>query len=238
MRRFTFYILVAVLAFGVGSLITLNFYFQNDAGEITNESINSEEHSDAIPEFSDVSSNKDNKEIYPVCTNKVVLSLWKDLKTDKKYEKWKEVFEDESNCLEKMFKVETFDLNADGKNEFLVRGNDIEFCGATCNCDFWIYRKSGEKYYKILSGYSYLDNRNIFSQIEKSRNNKYKDILLEVRVQRNAHAYRLYKFDGKQYRERKCSINQWNELKPEEKIKTMTCREFEKRNYKIFDEFK
>jgi hypothetical protein len=231
MCRYRFYILICLFTFGISSLITFQFYFQDKINE-TSEEI--EEVSINLQEKIDTNSIKESEQIInPVCTDKVVLSLWNELKTDKKYEKRKEVFEDESNCLEKMFEVEAFDLNGDGKNEFLVRGDDIGFCGATGNCDFWIYRKISKKYQRILTGYSYLDGRDILSQIKKSKTNKFKDILLEVRIQRNAHAYRLYKFDGKIYKEKSCNINQWNELNPEEKTKIISCRKFERKNYKL-----
>ncbi len=231
MRPYTFHIIIALLTFGVGSLIAFQFYFQNKTNQSFNENkevlINSQNKTDGK------SIKESEQNSYPVCNDKAVLSLWNGLKTDRKYEKWKKTFEDESNCLEKMFKLKPFDLNDDGRNEFIIRGDDIGFCGATANCDFWIYRKVGEKYHRILSGYSYLDGRDIFSQIKKSRTNKFKDILLEVRVLRNAHAYRLYKFNGKNYKEERCNIIQWDELKTEEKNKTMSCREFERNNPKL-----
>jgi hypothetical protein len=233
MRRYTFYIFTALLTFGISFSFVLIYYFQSKVPEnrikTTDKLVNYEDKTNE----NFTSPADSGKESSFGCKDEIRKYLWSELKTDKKYGKWKNIFEDESNCSEKMFKVEAVDLNNDGKDEFLVRGDDAGFCGATANCDFWIYRKIGEKYHRVLSGYSYLDGRDISSQIKKSKNNKFKDILLEVRVERNAHAYRLYKFDGKKYKEKRCRIDQWNELEPEAKSKIVSCRTFERNNYKL-----
>ena len=233
MRRFTLYILVALLAFGIGLSFVLIFYFQNR----NNENINK------ISEISINYPNKSNSELklstdlpkenFSICKDEIRLFIWNELKTYEKFKKWQEKLKDANNCLEKMFEIKIFDLNKDGKNEFLIRGDDMSFCGITGNCDFWIIEKANGEFRTLLSDYSYLDGQDVFSQIEKSKSNKYKDILLEVRVQRNAHAYRLFKFTGKKYKESKCEIHQWNELNPEQKTKVITCKEFEKVNYKL-----
>lgn len=219
MRRFAFYGFIALLTFGVGSFIAVNLCFHYKQEKTSSEKLQTLEK----PQ-NPISMKETKPNISPVCTDEVLLSLWNDLKTVDKYEN--------RNCLKEMFNVEAFDLNSDGKKEFLILG-DIGFCGMSGNCSFWIYRKFGNKYQNILTGYSYLDGRDIFSQIKKSRTNKFKDILLEVHLFRGAHAYRLYKFDGKNYEDERCRVHQWNEAKPDEKIKIMTCKEFEKSNYRL-----
>lgn len=235
MRRFIFYISVGLLTFGVGCFLAYVFQYCYVSEESTiNKKVLPNNPKQKVGNLAALSIKGKSRLADPVCESQPLKSLWNELKKDKVFEDWlgwKKSFSEDDNCAD-LLRIEIFDLNSDGAYEFLVRG-DSSFCSMTCNCAFWVLKEKNGKFQIILSGNSYLDGRDILSQIQKSRTNNFKNILLEVRVQRNAHAYKLYKFDGKKYRERNCNIHQWNEFEPDEKTKIMNCREFEKKNYKL-----
>lgn len=233
MRRFSLYLLTASLTFGVSSILMSALYFCLIPGKKTvSEKITVPDKDLSGGNEAKLSAKSKTRLASPVCKDQTLSSIWSELKNDEVFKDWlgwKKSFSRADKC-EELLRIETSDLNGDGVNEFLIRG-DSSFCGATCNCAFWVLRKRHEKYQIVLSGNSYLDGRNIRSQIKETKTNEFKDIELQVRVGRNAHAYRLYRFDGKKYQDRRCRIHKWNELKPEEETKIMSCRKFERENH-------
>jgi hypothetical protein len=90
------------------------------------------------------------------------------------------------------FRLDRFDLNGDGVQEYFVVG----FCSAVGNCDLWVLRKTRQGYAQLLIGPT--------AQVictRRTRTNGY----LDLEVSRHGSAFdssvTVYKFDGEKYKE-------------------------------------
>lgn len=99
--------------------------------------------------------------------------------------------------------VETIDLNHDGKPEFLVEGVlGGMLCGAS-NCPSWIYRKTRDGYSLLLS------ESGSGISVEKSSTNGYRDLRNSGHYSASETYVTIYRFDGRKYRARDCSIQEY-----------------------------
>jgi hypothetical protein len=113
--------------------------------------------------------------------------------------------------------VETIDLNHDGKPEFMVEGVlGGMLCGAS-NCPSWIYRKTRDGYSLLLS------ESGSGISVEKSSTNGYRDLRNSGHYSASETYVTIYRFDGRKYRARECSIQDYvgNRLR----IKPQKCAE-------------
>ena len=102
------------------------------------------------------------------------------------------------NCSDR-FRVERVDFNHDGEPEIVVRGSGRYFCSPTGNCDFWIYRRTESGYEPLLltGNVSQFYFYGTFS-------NGYRDIVTAMHGSAGDSDLSVYRFDGTQYRLVRC----------------------------------
>ena len=212
MRRFGFYILVALLTFGIGSLIALNLYWNLNSGspktiktQIPTPTF-TEEKSWERPWKIPVQSIQE-KEVptKPFCNEAKILPIWNQLINDKTFKDWEVSSRDSLDCAE-MLDVKKIDLNRDVQKEILLRGKNFNLCSAVGNCAFWIYEKKGKKYRKLLDSTDFGEITVMGSQVKKSKTKGYFDILLKGHMTASDTTYEFYKFDGTKYKQSKCLV--------------------------------
>ncbi len=117
MRRFVFYILVTLLTFGVSSLIALKFHWKNNEkpannNDLTQTKIESETGKELGYDFAaqqiEQVSFENEKRPKPFCKDKRISSVWKELKKDKIFKDFEEVFYVNSDC-QAMLEVKEID---------------------------------------------------------------------------------------------------------------------------------
>lgn len=93
-------------------------------------------------------------------------------------------------------KMEAYRVQNGGSFLVAVRGRSSCFCGATGNCEFWVYRPQRGKYEIIL----HADMVNNFGFL-KDRTDRYRDLVLWSHGSAFRSPARLFQFDGKEYKE-------------------------------------
>jgi hypothetical protein len=81
-----------------------------------------------------------------------------------------------------------------GRFVIVVWGRSSCYCGATGNCDFWIFRKANGKYIRILETHSVRDYGFVSNQT-----NGYRDLVVWSHGSAYQSSVRLFHFDGEQY---------------------------------------
>jgi hypothetical protein len=239
MRRVSFYFLVALLAFGIGSFITIAFHWLNDDKPQTAknqanfsskfEPVQSYSIKETDEMLSKTTSQKRVKE-NPYCSEAKILPLWNELIKDKDFQSWWKDSVNSLDCVE-MFEIKEVDLNIDGRKEILLRGKNMNLCDAVGNCGFWIYEKKGDKYKKLLSSTDYIDITKIGNQVRKAKTNNYSNILLKGHLSGVDTEYTSYKFDGQEYKKTKCLVHTYVPgTMDNPKHEFISCREWEKRD--------
>ena len=128
------------------------------------------------------------------------------------------------DCAE-MLEIKPVDLNADGAKELLVRGK-YDLCGATGNCNFWIFAKRGERYRKLLSSSDYFEGRELGDQIVRSKTNGYRDISVKGHITASDTSYQNYRFTGHNYVASRCVVESY--LFSMNRRQIVNCKEFER----------
>lgn len=203
------YLLVALLTFGIGSFIALNFYGkgQNEPRNIENPEIKQPDFSSkikpvksySIKEYEQIfSAASPKKEVpqNPFCRDTKILPIWNQLINDKTFKDWEADSRDSLDCSE-MLDVKQLDLNRDGQKEILLRGKNSNLCSPVGNCAFWIYSKNGKKYRKLIHSTDFWEITKMGNQVRKSKTKGYFDILLKGHMSASDTNYDFYKFDGK-----------------------------------------
>lgn len=249
MRRYTFYILVFLIALIIGCLLGIRYF--SESIEETQTIKQTENHTkflvkevdgkwQLVPTKEIPATKVDstlNDEIFetqnkepkkPFCKDKRILPVWKLLLKNEYFGERTNLTFNEPNCA-KMFEVLFFDLNRDGQKEILLRGNLSDLCGATGNCGFWIFGKVGKNYRKLLSASDYVDIIKMGNQIKQRRTNGYRDILLKGHWNASETNYGHYKFINEKYKLVKDLINACFPCSGDNaKWKMITWKEYEK----------
>lgn len=98
-------------------------------------------------------------------------------------------------------KFKAKDLNGDRHPEFLVYIEHRDFCGMGFNCDYWVFRRRGNNYHPIASGYPVL-------RVASTVTNGFRDLESQGRMgacvlpdgNQGRHIYlTVFKFTGKVY---------------------------------------
>jgi len=93
-------------------------------------------------------------------------------------------------------KMDAYRVQNGNETLIAVRGRSTCFCGATGNCEFWVYRSHRGKYEIIL----HADMVNNFGFL-KDRTDGYRDLVLWSHDSAFRSPARLFQFDGKEYKE-------------------------------------
>ena len=233
MRRYTFYLSVALLAFGIGSFVVFKFYWLTDKNEIIVEKTNSTTETQSekyIPSGFGIGSGERrlNEPVYvskqykPDCSDRKILPVWKQLIKDKDFREAAKDFYMHADCAE-MLDVKKIDLNDDGQKEIVLWGNNGNLCGATGNCNLWIYENKNGKYKLLLQAVAYNDELKWF-EAKKVKANGYRNLLLKTHMSGYETEYVYYKFNGNEYLNNKCLMYVY--AMSEEKPSIMTCKEY------------
>ena len=98
-------------------------------------------------------------------------------------------------------RFETKDLNGDQEPEFLVYIEHRDLCGMSFNCDYWVFRRQGNSYRLIASGYPVL-------RVARTVTNGFRDLESQGHLgacvlpdgTTGRHIYlTLFKYTGKKY---------------------------------------
>ncbi|HVE58620.1 MAG TPA: hypothetical protein VNB22_17430 [Pyrinomonadaceae bacterium] len=229
MHRYPFYLMCALVTFGVGLFVSIGFYLKpfekNDTAEAQKRTENVVPRGSFVeePVFYETSQEPadDEKEI-PVCRDKRLTPLWNELKKDKTFRESVDYFDVDADCSE-MLELQKTDLNGDGQKEFILWGSNLKLCGGTGNCHIWIYEKKKGKYKLLLQSVAYNDASKWFEP-KKAKSNGYRNILLKTHSTAAETTYQFYKFNGAKYVEYKCLMYKYtlDEKKPSIK----PCREY------------
>lgn len=205
MKRYIFYLFVALLTFGIGSYFALKLLWtsnlQTSASPQFLKNISKKtDFKSTFPKPFDSSQIQEEKPTKPFCYDKDILPVWKVLLKDKYF--WAQSpfsLEGKLGC-EDLLEIKRVDLNHDGNKEILVRAINGNLCSAVGNCRFWIYETNGGKYRKLLDETDYTDVSKLGEQILKTKTNGYSDILLKGHFTAADTTYGFYRFDGKKYK--------------------------------------
>lgn len=163
------------------------------------------------------------------CYDHYILPIWQELKKDEDFIDRLNAMGGTLNCSD-MLEVKAIDLNRDGRLEFLVRGKDFQFCGATGNCKFWAFEKRGARARVILSASDYGENTPLGDQVQRSRTGGYANLLLKGHFTAAETSYTTYRFDGKRYVESRCMYEVPKHRRDGEgSMELITCDEFHRR---------
>lgn len=214
MRRTLFNLSVALLAFGLGSLVVSSLYrkaeeqtIHSEEGEIAAETKIEEKIGKGSA--TGYRSKQSNEPVYipklhrATCASKNLLPVWNELLKDKEFQEQSKKFYREADCKD-MFEIQNIDLNNDGRREFILWGKNGNLCGATGNCEMWIYEKKNGKYKQLLHSNGYSDGEEKWFEVNKVTSNGYRNILLKGHASGYETTEQHYEFDGKKYKETKC----------------------------------
>lgn len=196
MRRYLFYLAIALSAFVIGAFVAAKFWNQS-LMTVKNET---------PPEIKTVAQvNPDNPSKSKFsCEDEAVKTVWAKLEKDKtEIEDIYRVLQAHhiNNCRE-LFERQTVDLNNDESDEIILKGGFILFCGSSGDCRTWIVSKIKNEYRIILDAYAGESAENIEPLPEKTYN--FKNIRVKTNNGWSADNIGIFKFDGKQYLIKKC----------------------------------
>jgi len=220
MRRYTFYLAVALLAFGVGSLVVFKFYFKHAEHPVTAQTTEKYEpqNMEQIP-VSKLESSHETETNYEEWAAFEVLkpTIGKWLRGERIKSERQEISDEfiklaigrnEIRETERIFWQETgleftpylIDVNGDGVNELAVRN----YCAPVGNCQFWLFKKTGKKGnlgYEILLKAS---NDVQMFKLRKSITNGYFDLETKSHGDAWSGGMDIYKFDKTEYKLSEC----------------------------------
>lgn len=233
MRRYVFYLAVALLAFGVGSVVVFKVYWiteeKPDHREEANVTTQIQPEQISGTGFGVGSSERRlNEPVYvpklhkPTCHDRKIIPIWNELKKDEVFKEREEEFYQTGDCRE-LIEIDRIDLNNDGQKEFIIWGR-YTFSGATGNCVIWIYEKKNGQYKQILQSNAYKNgDEEQWFEVRKTKTNGYRSILLKVHASGYETIEQYYEFDGNQYNEVKCLFLSY--FPDENNPSIMTCKE-------------
>lgn len=199
MRRYTFYIAIALFSFVVGSLLAAVSYYKTNIPNLTLVDANHEPQ--FVPEI-DLPEAVKAKNGFR-CDDKFLLAVWNRLREN---DDLKEVFDygtgknTLSDCSEVVGIDKFIDLNGDGDPEAVVTGKG--WINGISEISTWIVEKNKGNYKVVL------DHGIGLYEIEKQMNKGFYAILISVKVSIEESDKFLYRFDGDSYKQKKC----WTEI--------------------------
>ena len=222
MRRYVFYIAVALIAFGIGSLVFFKFYFQFAEQPFVAKSVEIIENASKIETKND--------EIKYGCKEKELESFWEELdkaeflkfkreeikirntnaaftdfpKSPEKLKRFEEEWIDflkNFNCVyfAGIDDIGLVDLNNDGEKEIFVVG---ELSNYHAEKELFVFQKKNGLWKTIL-----FDIGNQETEIKASKTNGYLDIETKTSVSGGYQQISIFKFNSNNYEERVCYSN-------------------------------
>lgn len=222
MRRKEIYLIVALLTFGISTLIVYKMVSHSVDDSRTSKHFGATKTSSfGFPQADSTSkekmqltheSEKDVAKNELFCFDKRIKPVW-NLLLKEMYSDVPEDYQfDVPDCSD-MFEVMFYDLNQDGKNEILLRGKITDFCGGVGNCRFWVFEKKDGKYRTLLSTSDYVDITKMGRQIQQEKTNGYLNLLIKGHMNAADTNYIIYEFDGRKYNEGKGLVHTYDRSK-------------------------
>ena len=220
MRRYTFYLLVALLAFGIGLFVVFRFYWKTVQQPLIAEK------TETVESTYDIEAG--GEQIKYGCKEKELVQFWEKLdkeaflkfkgreikirNTDAAFTSYPnspdglKSFEKEWNDFQREFNCAYFsgidddigfiDLNNDGEKEIFVIG---EFSGYHAEKELLVFQKKNDIWKLIL-----FDIGNQETEIKGNKTNGYFDIETSTSITGGSKYIDTFGFDGKNYEERNC----------------------------------
>jgi hypothetical protein len=104
-------------------------------------------------------------------------------------------------------RIKFVDLNGDGVPEVIAQASDDEFCGATGNCAFWVFMRSGPACKLILSA-----NAIQTFTIQQTKTNGFFDLVLGMHGSATEQGLFVYQFMNGRYWRGACYDANWARL--------------------------
>lgn len=225
MKKFSFYIATAFLAFGLGVSIVYFGIYKNEKTlsgvTFSTKSAYSDFKTEILTSPSIAVESVPNKPTGKTsCKNKFFLKIYEEYINSKNTDEDILNYIKTTNC-EDNFRVEkAVDLNNNGKKEIIVRGIEGSWvCGATGNCGEWVFEKNGNNFRELLN------ESGETLTIKKSKTNNYNDIFIKYHFGAAESFQTTYKFNGSKYVESSCNFVSYSS---EDKKSVMTCKEKDK----------
>jgi|SRR5688572_1271878 len=169
------------------------------------------------------------KEIKLVCNDDSLRPFWIDLLYESRFtaQLLSGQLQNIYDCSE-LLSLEEVDLNDDGINECKIYMGSAYLCGLNGNCPFAVYGVFHDErsFMKTSAGTFDFSRRkllysegNLGFEIQKSKTNGYRDLLLRFNGGNYDNFLRLYKFDGSEYQVVRC----YEETKPGLERVRATC---------------
>lgn len=215
MRRYAFYLTVALLAFGIGLFVVFQFYWKPNKKSLvvkkveTIETVENKNNKRFLEELTDIESFEDYKF---VCKDDQLKHFLLDFLKERELG----ITSDVINCS-KSLEVKQIDLNGDNKPEYIVGLWGAYSCGAKGNCPRIIYEQKGAEYKRLL-----FHKAALTFMPQKGKSNGYQNLKMIFNTAPYGAYVENYKFDGKQYKLKNC-FDEWTDGS-QEKIK---CWNFE-----------
>jgi hypothetical protein len=233
MKKFSFYIATAFLAFGFGVSIVYFAVFKRENNvaimpivQTTYGNFRQQPFSADHPTFYSVEPWRNVTPREKIgCKNKLYLKIKKsylssdNLESEEELRDYTDYFET-TDCKDIFRTEKVIDLNNDGKKEIIIRGIEGSFlCGGTGNCGEWIFEKIGKDYRQLLNASA------LSLTVKKEKTRNYNDIFTKGHFSAAETYETTYKFNGKKYIESNCNFVAYSS---EDKKSVMTCKEKDK----------
>lgn len=137
------------------------------------------------------------------CYDPTILPIWHELKKDKVFTDLLGSSSGVVNCSD-IIGIEKADLDGDGNEDFLVRGNSPHLCSATRDCGFWVFEEEVSQFRKLLASTDYVDVVGLEDPVQKSGSHGYSNLMLKGHRSANETTFRTYEYNGRQYVETRC----------------------------------
>lgn len=209
MLRFSFYILIALLTFGISSLIVFKFFISKEKQIAVQNTQESQPEviiqvQDSLPQTDSVNEDECGDWSEEV-DYQPIIKKWlrgENLKNVSYCSKTGKEAKDyyPSNIIPTLI-----DLNKDGKKELALQG----LCSGTGNCAMEIFEKTNKGYKEIFSS---VHDVQVFN-LKRSSNKGYFDITATMHGSWNSGDGVIYKYNGRKYKSYKCFLYEYEEYK-------------------------
>lgn len=207
MRRYTFYLSVALLSFGIGSFVVFKLYWKINEFSVSNENDLANNVAVVNPIYNSedllLKSNKKNGKTEFVCNDKEIQPVWNMIMKDKYFPEHLQNSGRKIDCGEELVrKTSNFDINGNGIKEIVIQGIwGKDFCGMYSGCWFGVFEQTSQGYKSI---YTYLNVAEF--ELGKDKSFGYQDLVLHSNGGLYGEYISILRFDGKKYKPKKCFI--------------------------------
>lgn len=161
-----------------------------------------------------IADEHDLREIKFVCNDERIRPMWIEILKEPQFNSmlFTSTLKEEYDCT-KMLRVFEEDLNGDGKMEYAVSVKYIGVCSSTDNCPIVFFGMFDDERSKMQTSAGTLDfsfrkvlfsNGMIGYELQESKSNGFRDIMLRHNGSSYNDHLRLYRFDGYKYQLKQC----------------------------------